>query len=171
MRFTVRSLGGKLVISAALMLLLCILLFSLTSWYVLKSFYEHEAKSDTRKHLPIIQNAYRTQILSLERYLTREASNPAIVAALTTSSSSAQTANELASAKQKYHLASISIISQQGISLGDVDRNVNISLISQALKGETVTTLQMPELEIAAPIKNRADNKIGALIAAQDIED
>ncbi|HXZ05540.1 MAG TPA: ATP-binding protein [Ktedonobacteraceae bacterium] len=45
MRFTVRSLGGKLVISAALMLLLCILLFSVTSWFVLKSFYEHEAIS------------------------------------------------------------------------------------------------------------------------------
>jgi signal transduction histidine kinase len=152
------------------MLLLCITLFSVTSWFVLKSFYEHEARSDASKHLPIIQNAYRTQILSLEKHLTTEASNPAIVAALTTSNPSFQTANELASAKRKYHFASISIISQQGISLGDVDQNVNISLLDQALRGETVTTLRMPELEVAAPITN-SKKIVGALIAAQDIED
>jgi signal transduction histidine kinase len=54
MRFTVRSLGGKLVISAALMLLLCILLFSVISWYVLKSFYEHEAISDAHTERAIL---------------------------------------------------------------------------------------------------------------------
>ncbi|MGZ3621609.1 MAG: ATP-binding protein [Ktedonobacteraceae bacterium] len=61
MRFTVRSLGGKLVISAALMLLLCMLLFSVTSWYVLKSFYEHEAAIDARSHLASIESAYKTK--------------------------------------------------------------------------------------------------------------
>ena len=54
MRFTVRSLGGKLVISAALMLLLCMLLFSATSWYVLKSFYEHEAISTAHTERAIL---------------------------------------------------------------------------------------------------------------------
>jgi signal transduction histidine kinase len=54
MRFTVRSLAGKLVISAALMLLLCILLFSVISWYVLKSFYEHEAISDAHTERAIL---------------------------------------------------------------------------------------------------------------------
>ena len=54
MRFTVRSLGGKLVISAALMLLLCMLLFSVTSWYVLKSFYEHEAISTAHTERAIL---------------------------------------------------------------------------------------------------------------------
>jgi len=61
MRFTVRSLGGKLVISAALLLLLCMLLFSVTSWYFLKSFYEHEARSDARLHLASIEKAYQTK--------------------------------------------------------------------------------------------------------------
>jgi signal transduction histidine kinase/uncharacterized membrane protein YwzB len=54
MRFTVRSLGGKLVISAALMLLLCMLLFSVISWYVLKSFYEHKAISDAHTERAIL---------------------------------------------------------------------------------------------------------------------
>ena len=66
MRFTVRSLGGKLVISAALMLLLCMLLFSVTSWFVLKSFYEHEAIIDANKHLPVITYAYEKQVDLLE---------------------------------------------------------------------------------------------------------
>jgi len=61
MRFTVRSLGGKLVISAALLLLLCMLLFSVTSWYFLKSFYEHEARNDARLHLASIEKAYQTK--------------------------------------------------------------------------------------------------------------
>ncbi len=43
MRFNVRSLGGKLIISAALTLLLCMLLFAVTSWFFLKALYEHEA--------------------------------------------------------------------------------------------------------------------------------
>jgi signal transduction histidine kinase len=54
MRFTVRSLGGKLVISAALMLLLCMLLFSVISWFVLKSFYEHQAISTAHTERAIL---------------------------------------------------------------------------------------------------------------------
>src|SRR5215469_10826344 len=61
MRFTVRSLGGKLIISAALTLLLCLLLFSTASWLLLKNFYEHEARSDAIAHLTLIKRAYQTQ--------------------------------------------------------------------------------------------------------------
>src|SRR6266567_1021692 len=45
MRFTVRSLGVKLILSAASILLLCVLLFATTSWYWLTSLYKHQAKS------------------------------------------------------------------------------------------------------------------------------
>src|SRR2546422_11572963 len=69
MRFTVRSLGGKLVISAALTLLLCMLLFSAASWYFLKSFYELEAKNDARIHLAVIKKSYQTQTNALIRQL------------------------------------------------------------------------------------------------------
>ncbi len=172
MRFTVRSLGGKLVISAALMLLLCILLFSVISWYVLKSFYEHEAMSNANKHLPDIKYAYRLQVFSLESLLSTEASKPVIVAALTTSKPSNQTFDELASTKQKYHLSSVAIISRQGRILGDVNPFGNISLINQALKGgEAVSEVQMNELEIAAPITNSASVKIGALVATEDLDE
>src|SRR6266567_6997384 len=142
MRFTVRSLGGKLVISAALMLLLCMLLFSVTSWYVLKSFYEHEARSDARMHLMSIHSAYQTRIIVLKDGLITEAANPAIVATLINSKLSARAftelAIELATAKQKYHLALVSIISKQGkVLIGDFDPSMNVSLKNQATSGET----------------------------------
>src|SRR6266851_5397319 len=62
MRFTVRSLGGKLIISASLTLLLCMLLFSTASWLLLRFFYEHEARSDAATHLGAIEKAYHTQM-------------------------------------------------------------------------------------------------------------
>ena len=95
MRFTVRSLGEKLVISAALMLLLCMLLFSVTSWYALKSFYEHEAISDARIHLRSIQSAYQIKMNVMKDGLTTEASKHVIVAALTTSKYGSYSQREL----------------------------------------------------------------------------
>src|SRR6266851_2647315 len=69
MRFTVRSLGGKLIISAALTLLLCMLLFSTASWLLLKFFYEHEARSGATTHLLAIKkNAYHTQMEAKPNY-------------------------------------------------------------------------------------------------------
>src|SRR6266487_7063733 len=107
MRFTVRSLGGKLVISAALMLLLCILLFSVTSWFFLKSFYELKARNDATSHLAVIKNAYQAGLIT-------EADKPVIAAYLTNSKLRMQASEELAVAKEHYHLASISIISMGG---------------------------------------------------------
>ena len=69
MRFTVRSLGGKLIISAALTLLLCMLLFSTASWLLLKFFYEHEARSGATTHLLAIKkNADHTQTEAKPNY-------------------------------------------------------------------------------------------------------
>jgi signal transduction histidine kinase len=172
MRLTVRSLGGKLVISAALLLLLCMLLFSVTSWYFLKSFYEHEARSDARIHLVSIKSAYQTKFNLMKEGLTAEAAKSVIVATLTNSKLSTQASNELASAfaNPRYHLVSVSIISmQRKVLIGDVNPSRNVSLINQALGGETVSALQMTELEIAVPIKNSVGTNIGALLAVQDI--
>src|SRR5437764_14944942 len=42
LRFTVRSLGGKLIITASFTLLLCMRLLSTTAWYVRNSVYAPE---------------------------------------------------------------------------------------------------------------------------------
>lgn len=77
MKITVRSLGGKLVISAALTLLLCLLLFSGISWFLLKSFYEREARIDAAAHLAFLKRAYTGQSASLLRNLTLESTTSA----------------------------------------------------------------------------------------------
>ncbi len=61
MRFRVRSLGGKLIIVAALTLLLCMLLFSAISWGVLKYLSEREARSDAPTHLSLIKQAFQAE--------------------------------------------------------------------------------------------------------------
>lgn len=62
MRFTVRSLGGKLIISAALTLLLCMLLFSAGSWFSLKFYYEHAAIGVANRHLSSLKKVYNDQV-------------------------------------------------------------------------------------------------------------
>lgn len=59
--FTARSLGGKLVISAALTLLLCMLLFAAISWYLVKAFYEREARNASSLNLSSISQIYLGQ--------------------------------------------------------------------------------------------------------------
>ena len=66
MRFTVRSLGGKLVISAALTLLLCMLLFSAGFWLSLNFYYKHTAINAATRHLSSLENAYKAQVNVLE---------------------------------------------------------------------------------------------------------
>lgn len=59
MQFTVRSLGGKLIIVATLTLLLCMLLFSFISWGMFRFYSEYQAKRDAQSHLSHIQVAYQ----------------------------------------------------------------------------------------------------------------
>src|SRR5215831_9677435 len=150
MRFSVRSLGGKLVISAALMLLLCMLLFSLTSWYFLKSFYEHEAFIDANKHLPVITLAYKSKVESLTNMLSHEASKAHLAY------------EELHDIKQAYNLTSIFLISDNHvIQLEDGDLNLPKSffLITHIQGSGSVSALEQGNLELAVPVKKTSGQK------------
>jgi len=61
MQFTVRSLGGKLILVATAILLLCLLLFSLTGWGMLRMYSEYQARRDAHSHLLLLQATYNTQ--------------------------------------------------------------------------------------------------------------
>ncbi len=54
MRFMMRSLGGKLTVSTALVLLFCMLLFILASWSLLTFYSAHEAKNAVMLHSQLI---------------------------------------------------------------------------------------------------------------------
>ncbi len=192
MRFTVRSLGGKLVISAALMLLLCVLLFSFTSWYVLKSYYEHEAKSDARLHLAVMKSAYKTQIASLIDNLTTEAKLHDITAALSNPEKLTPDARghlnnlleKLPGSREDRPLSSAIIYKNNGelAVLADFQYPEaipagTVPVITQAMSGRrAVSALQMApgssywDVILAVPIHGSLGAAPGVLVATQHID-
>ncbi len=82
MRFKVRSLGGKLILVAALTLLLCLVLFSALSWELLLFTFEHEARSDASSHLSTIRDAYADYTNILLQDIKQVAQDPNIISAL-----------------------------------------------------------------------------------------
>ncbi len=113
MRFTVRSLSGKLIISATLTLLLCMLLFAAASWYFLKAFYENEAKSDAIVHLALIEHAFQKHTNLLSQEVSQVARDSSLQSALAqpSSSSSQQARLDLLSALSPYRFSSLQLVS------------------------------------------------------------
>lgn len=60
-RFTLSTLGGKLVLVAACTLLLSMLLFVVASWCVMRMFYERAANNDAHTHLSSLSQLYLNQ--------------------------------------------------------------------------------------------------------------
>src|SRR5436309_11161362 len=88
MQITIRSLGAKLIIAATLTFLLCMLLFTILSWGILRLYTGYQAKKDAQTHLSLIKQAYQSHqrmlIQDLERIthntdVTRTLSQPAAV--------------------------------------------------------------------------------------------
>ncbi len=192
MRFTVRSLGGKLMVSAALTLVLCLLCFSAASWYVLKVFYEHEAKQDAASHLVLMRHAYQKQTVILTSELTATANNQALVKALTQpslDSSNKQIINIFISTltSQDDHFNGIAFISKSRTlvaSAGSIDTanglsEAMLSLTNASLQGKTAT-YNMPspgangganwDIGFSAPVYLHNGTVMGALIAWQHID-
>lgn len=188
MRFTVRSLGGKLVISAALTLLLCMLLFSAASWYFLKSFYEHEAKSDATAHLILAKQAYRKQSALLIQSLINEVKENDLATTLSqqvTPSSRDQLIYVLSSIPMKYRLSGLELIFRdrkelvpiKGSDIVPVDR---MNLLDKVWQGNVVTFLQIVpgtsstnsawDIDIGIPVRN-SKGAVGVLVATQRIDD
>ena len=147
MRFTVRSLGGKLIISAAFTLLLCVLLFATASWYLLKSFYEHEAKSDATMHLALIKHAYQAQTVLLSEELSRVADNPGLIDALAqplTQSSRERIRDLLFPTFLDDHFSDMIIVSQDRQTLEEISPSSTLSndiqpLVDEGLQGKTTS--------------------------------
>jgi len=181
-------LGGKLIVSAALTLLLCLLLFSAASWYLLKSFYEHQAKSDAAAHLTLIEHDYQDQIASLIQEITKnEANDTKLEAALSqplTASSRSLLIDILTPALTEYRLSGLELIFKGGGSVsvppneGDSAPLETMNLVDQ---GKVVTSLQMVpgtssvhsawNVEIAVPVQNSTGVQVGVLVATQRIDD
>ncbi|HZS77939.1 MAG TPA: ATP-binding protein [Ktedonobacteraceae bacterium] len=190
MRFKVRSLGGKLIISAALTLLLCLLLFVSLSAYVLKALYEREAKSDATAHLATVEKTYETTTSALVQTMAREAGNSLFISAVKqppTSSQYDQVLITLNADMVNYRLAGIALISNNHTVVAQTGQpffsNVvprgTMPLVDQGLAGKTVTSLQAAptslnidsswSLNFAVPIRDGAGNQEGVLVGEKGI--
>jgi len=130
------------------------LLFSATSWYFLKSFYEHEAKSDATLHLAVIKHAYQTQTNALIQLLEKVIDSPAVknLPVKPNQNPSLDLNKDLSNVVRQNKLSSIIIVSTnrtvlaqsqllEASSLQDL-LSTNKSLLDQALQGKPVTTLE-----------------------------
>ena len=191
MRFKVRSLGGKLILVAALTLLLCMVLFSVLSSELLLYRFEHEARSDTSTHLSVLKEAYDAHTLTLLQDLNQLAQNPTITSSLSRPSTPAsrQTLkNMLAFVPLQYHLflSDLDVFTKDHRLLGQLEEGspsnsnnfalVN-ALLDQAIQGKATSTLLPSEdntswmLSVAVPILDHNNIPAGALMATQTIDD
>jgi signal transduction histidine kinase len=183
MRLTVRSSGRKLILIAILTLLLCLLLFSLSGWSLLKLYSEQEARSDALAHLTQMQQAYRTHLVSLGRNLENVTS--------VANSTPDQLQQELATQAMRNHLATLAIIShdhQLVIQTGMLEMTEKsltpgmLHLVDAALQGQTTVALQPVTLSgpgststqwmiaTAYPLRDKQHVSSRVLLAQQPID-
>ncbi len=174
-RFTVRSLSGKLVLSSALMLLLCMLLFTGLSWWLVRSFYERSIPNDANEHLSSFSQAYTAE--SAQRFhnlISRAASVE--VAAVLRRQTGAQ--SKLAEA------FALDLVQQRLSSLVLLDENARMlmliggglpgglqSLISASLQGQEGALLVADGsswiLVLGVPVQGASGQIVGTLLATQ----
>ena len=200
MKPTVRSLGGKLILSAAGTLLLCLLFFSIISWSLLKYLSERQAKSDATTHLTLIKQAYQDESAALIHSLTGVASDTTLIAKIPrhyAPSSYYHLADTLNPYLARYRLSELAIISanrqllayygdvQSSIDLGDQVNSGVLPVVDVALQGKVASTLrkisfspvagssskQQWALSLAVPVRNSSNELIAVLMASQAIDD
>jgi signal transduction histidine kinase len=82
MKFQVRSLGGKLILVAALTLLLCMLLFSGLTWGLLKYLSERDTRNGATTHLALLKTTYASQTGALLQGLMQNPQSGQLAATL-----------------------------------------------------------------------------------------
>ena len=192
MQPSMRSLGGKLTASAALVLLLCLLLFMLTTWGVLTFYAERDARNNAQVHLALAKQAYNTSNASLINALQTVATDQGIVTSVTRTGNVTQ--NYLkqisASAQSRFALSAIDIVSMNHALLAQVEDVQNnsqlpvnaIALVDQAAQGSIATSLQTETfslllaqkntwvLRVALPIFSLKHTTVGILLVTQRID-
>jgi signal transduction histidine kinase len=174
-RFTVRSLGGKLVISAALLLLLCMLLFGALSWYAVKVFFERAARGSASANLHTISRVYVEQSEEHLSTLTALAASPEVAAVFAQQVDGQQrltTAFTLALVRDR--LTDLTLMDMDGRTLAQAGEGLPgglHALISAGLGGQRASMLarQGNAWLLALTVSVRSGNRhvIGALIETQ----
>jgi signal transduction histidine kinase len=200
MGFIVRSLWGKLIVLATFILLLCMLLFVLLSWYLLTFYSEHEARNTAQSQLFQIKQEYQLYTTTLRDELHRTSANTAIINATATMQSSTSQALQdhlqslLVQPLTGNHLSILILVSKnhqvlaQLNTLNTASQNIASTLTPLAdkdVQGQTLSSLQkyvMTDnnssgtvyqwlLSVAVPIQDSHGHILGTLLGGQVIDD
>ncbi|GAC1391425.1 MAG: hypothetical protein NVS4B11_19270 [Ktedonobacteraceae bacterium] len=194
MQFIMRSLGGKLTGSAALVLLFCMLLFMLAAGGLLTFYAEHEARDNAQLHLTRAKKAYAARNTALIQELQAIANDQVVVSSVASPGHAVQYyLKEIStSIRYRYSLSTLAIVSADHSVLADVEDTGTaqttlvpnaILLVDQAAQGNIVTSLQPSVfsvvplknsdwvLRVALPIRQGKQVAFGVLLATQPIDD
>ncbi|HVU71126.1 MAG TPA: ATP-binding protein [Ktedonobacteraceae bacterium] len=177
-RFTERSLGGKLILNAALLLLLCMLLFTTLSWWLVRAYYQRAAQHDANTHLTSFSQTYTQASEARLEALSRQAASAAVANALAQKSDArTKLSQEFALALVQEHLSGLTlfaanhqIVTQAGEGLpAGLQR-----LESAGLQGQEAEMLVQQDkiwtLALAVPVRASSGQITGLLLATRTID-
>jgi signal transduction histidine kinase len=198
MGFIVRSLWGKLIVVATFILLLCMLLFVLLSWYLLTAYSEHEARNTAQSQLLQVKQEYQLYTANLRDELDKTSANPAIINTIAAMQSSPSQASQdlqgqLIQPLTANHLSMLALIASDHHLLAQLN-TMNTSsqsipsmltpLADRALQKQTASSLQKYFMitsnrgtayqwlfSVAVPVRDRHGQVLGALLGLQVIDD
>ncbi len=184
-----RSLGGKLIVVATFILVLCMLLFALLSWILLTFYSEHEARSAAQSHLFQAQQAYLGYTTTLRDELHRTSTDGALVKSVSTIHSPTQATQDhlqslLVPLYTSNHLSMLTLVSSNRRLLAQIPMTGQESLktftplTDQAMRGQTVSAMLRSSapghlwlLSMAAPVRDSGGKIQGVLLGVQAIND
>lgn len=177
-RFTVHSLGGKLVLVAALTLLLCMFLFVAVSWGLVRAFYQRQASNDASIHLSSLNQVYLAQSTQRLQSLTALTSNAEVSGTLQDQlGPSNALAAVLTQALVREHLTGLGLVNASRITLVQVGENLpdnEQALLSTGLRGHAASELVQQEnnwdLALEAPVRSASGQVAGMLFAVQRLD-
>jgi signal transduction histidine kinase len=177
MRFTMRTLGGKLVVSTALMLLFCMLLFGALSWYVVRAFYERAARGNASAHLGTISQEYSQLSQKHLRRLAMIAESTAVAGVMTQQTGAQKrltTALTLALVQDR--LAGLSLVDSDRKVLAQVGESLPAglsALLEAGLRGHRASTLiqqgSLWVLALVVPVQQKSGHS-GTLAETQALD-
>jgi signal transduction histidine kinase len=158
MKFRLRSSSEKLIVVAALTLLICILLFSGLSLTLLRYLAERDARRDSSAHLALLMQAYQQQTGAMLQTLEGMAQDSSILTAVTQTHRSSITPAQiqgtlaLISYRHDATFTKLDVVDKSHQLVGQLEDGQNIfedssgslqTLLDASLEGKSTTTIVM----------------------------
>lgn len=177
-RFSMRTLGGKLLISTVLTLLFCLLLFGALSWYVVRAFYERAARGNATAHLGTLSQQYRQQSQEQLQALAMVAESATVTQALAGQShAQKRLTTMLTLALVHNRLAGLSLVDRSKKVLQEVGESLPAglsALLDAGLRGQMAAALigqgSLWVLALAAPVQQSTGQVSGVLTETQALD-